>query len=432
MSGFDASSVDVEAFARALDALAAEERARLGEDDVRHMRRLVRACRVLDVIGYAAAPFGPNPIAVGALALATTARFTLVGHHLLHGCLDRFDVPARYKKAGFARGRRRLSDYLDVVLPEAWAVEHNVLHHYSLGEVDDPDQVEEGFACVRERSRAFKVASLVGYALTFRQSYYGPSTFQVLYRGERRLRDGQRWDPRDDARNDTTYLSLYDPRTEEGRAYLRRCVLPWALARFVALPALFAPLGPLAVLSVAVNGALAEIVANVHAFAIVVPSHTGPDVHRFSTRGRGRAEHRVRQVLGTANYLPGGTVWSFLHGYLNYQIEHHLFPDLPPSALPRIAPKVRAVCNEYGVPYVVGTVRSRLRKLFDVVVRSNPMPVASTSPRSRERSARIVEEGRDEAAVAGHDDGVLELRGEAPVARDDRPAVGEGPHLGGA
>ena len=41
----------------------------------------------------------------------------------------------------------------------------------------------------------------------------------------------------------------------------------------------------------------------------------------------------MRQVLGSTNFRTGGDVNDFLHGWLNYQIEHHLWPDLSPRQL---------------------------------------------------------------------------------------------------
>jgi linoleoyl-CoA desaturase len=41
-------------------------------------------------------------------------------------------------------------------------------------------------------------------------------------------------------------------------------------------------------------------------------------------------------------------------GHLSYQIEHHLFPDLPSNRYARIAPQVRAVCERYGLAYNSG------------------------------------------------------------------------------
>lgn len=46
-----------------------------------------------------------------------------------------------------------------------------------------------------------------------------------------------------------------------------------------------------------------------------------------------------------------GTGW--LHGGLQYQVEHHLFPRLPRHALGAVRPRVRALAAAHGVPYTI-------------------------------------------------------------------------------
>ena len=36
----------------------------------------------------------------------------------------------------------------------------------------------------------------------------------------------------------------------------------------------------------------------------------------------------VRQIVSSANYAMGSDSVDFVHGWLNYQIEHHVWPDL--------------------------------------------------------------------------------------------------------
>ena len=43
-----------------------------------------------------------------------------------------------------------------------------------------------------------------------------------------------------------------------------------------------------------------------------------------------------------------------MSGNLCYQIEHHLYPDLPSNRLPEIAERVRALCVTYDLPYTTG------------------------------------------------------------------------------
>ena len=45
---------------------------------------------------------------------------------------------------------------------------------------------------------------------------------------------------------------------------------------------------------------------------------------------------------------------DFMTGNLSYQIEHHLYPDLPSSRLSEISVRVRALCDKYDLPYTSG------------------------------------------------------------------------------
>jgi fatty acid desaturase len=44
-----------------------------------------------------------------------------------------------------------------------------------------------------------------------------------------------------------------------------------------------------------------------------------------------------------------------MSGHLSYQIEHHVFPDLPAHRYPEISAQVQAVCKKYGIHYNTGS-----------------------------------------------------------------------------
>jgi linoleoyl-CoA desaturase len=58
-------------------------------------------------------------------------------------------------------------------------------------------------------------------------------------------------------------------------------------------------------------------------------------------------------MLGSAN-ISGGPAIHMMTGNLSFQIEHHLFPDLPSNRYAEISPEVRALCAEYGLEYTSG------------------------------------------------------------------------------
>ncbi len=61
---------------------------------------------------------------------------------------------------------------------------------------------------------------------------------------------------------------------------------------------------------------------------------------------------------------------SILCGALDRQIEHHLFPKLPPERLRQISPRVRAACEKFGVRYQTAswgaTLKRALRRIADL------------------------------------------------------------------
>lgn len=63
----------------------------------------------------------------------------------------------------------------------------------------------------------------------------------------------------------------------------------------------------------------------------------------------GWAAHQVRTSV---DFARGSTLLSWYLGGLNFQIEHHLFPQICHTHYPALAPIVEEVCEEHGVRYL--------------------------------------------------------------------------------
>lgn len=161
--------LDAEQFKRdikaCVDAVGPE-----GQEDADHFHHVLRIVTFCQYFGHTlaaatvieyAVPAGPinNGYATFALAFIATflistgrcAAWVVVGHHAMHGgytgLAKKGLVPSNFKRGTFAIGMyRRLIDWVDWMLPEAWNLEHNKLHHYQLSEDTDPDCVERNFA----------------------------------------------------------------------------------------------------------------------------------------------------------------------------------------------------------------------------------------------------------------------------------------------
>ena len=81
----------------------------------------------------------------------------------------------------------------------------------------------------------------------------------------------------------------------------------------------------------------------------------------------------LRQVLASVDFAMGTDLVDFMHGWLNYQIEHHLWPNLSMLSYQKAAPQVKELCAKHNVPYVKQNVFWRLKKTVDIMVGNNSM-----------------------------------------------------------
>jgi hypothetical protein len=144
-------SLDYEAFATDVNVLGKQLLKEQGNDDVEHLNKILGWRNLAAIVGVATMWVTPNPLTIAALSTWTYASWTMVAHHTCHGGYNRVDA-GKYNSRGFALGtvKKRVEDWCDWMLPEAWNVEHNRLHHYHLGEGKDPDLVERNLQFLRD------------------------------------------------------------------------------------------------------------------------------------------------------------------------------------------------------------------------------------------------------------------------------------------
>jgi fatty acid desaturase len=372
--------------ARELDELRKELRAATSEDDLDHLKKIERWGRICSTLGFATAWMGPNLISAALISQGKFTRWTMMAHHITHRGYDKVPgAPARYTSKGFAQGWRRYIDWFDWIIPEAWHEEHNILHHYRLGEADDPDLVELNLDWMREAKslpEPVKIAAVAVMASIWKAMYYAPNTLKELQVARARRAKDDAFEPTGGIADPKTWSPL-DPR---GRELWLRSLLPYAAFNFGAIPAMYAPMGPLAVASAQINMILAEIITNLHSFAVIVTNHAGDDLYIFDRPIADRDEFYLRQILGSVNFACGDDLTDFMHGWLNYQIEHHLWPDMTMLQYQKAQPRVKALCKKYGVPYKQESVFTRVRKTVEIMV-GRTTQQRWTRPNSQEAAA---------------------------------------------
>ena len=370
---FSIADIDIEGFTKKLIEIRNKIERDLGEEDFEHFRKVERWGKVSSALGFASGALIPNPLSAALISIGKTTRWTIAAHHILHNGYDRIDnVPKRYKSFGFAKGWRRYLDWFDWIEPKAWDREHNILHHFRLGERFDPDVFQFNVERVRSMDipKESKKLIMAMFALTWKWTYYAPSTTKMYTMAKPSY--GNK-----DKSNDRLYLfdAVYLPWTKQGKRLWKKSYLPYFVGNFVVIPAAFGILSPVASFNIFWNLVFAELLTNLHTFLIIVPNDTGDDLYRFDSPIKNRSDFYIRQIIGSVNYKTGTDLNDFFHGWLNYQIEHHVWPDLTLKQYQKVQPKLKKLCLEYGVPYRQESVFKRFSKLFDILDGSASMKV---------------------------------------------------------
>ncbi len=115
----------------------------------------------------------------------------------------------------------------------------------------------------------------------------------------------------------------------------------------------------------------ANLIRNVWSYAIIFCGHFPDQTYTFTTEeveNETRGGWYVRQLTGAAN-IDGGPIFHVISGNLGYQVEHHLYPDMPSTRYGEIAPKVREICKRYGLPYNSGPFSQQLGMVQRTILR---------------------------------------------------------------
>ena len=356
-------NVDREQLAKDLNEIHQDILSRIGEQDFKHLKKMERWGRACSLLGYGTAWLMPNPISAFLISQGSFTRWTQMTHPIVHKGYDKIaNVPPKYTSKKFARGWRRFLDWPDWITPAGWHQEHDILHHYNLGEKLDPDHLQHNMEWLRQSKAPMwlRYVIVTGFTALWKILYYTPRAHKELIISQARQNR--------EAQPEFTRTGAWSIFTKQGKALWFESILPYAGFRFVLLPLLFLPLGAVAATSVLLNSILAEAFTNMHTFLVIVPNHAGDDVMMFEEKGKGKGEFYLRQILGSVNYPTGSDTNDFFYGWLNYQVEHHLWPDIPLSQYQYAHPKVVEVCKKHGIPYRQDSVFKRLLKAMDIMV----------------------------------------------------------------
>jgi len=326
------SDEQVAELGRELDAIRDAVVADRGARDAAYIRRVIKAQRTLEIGGRAALVVSVFPPAwVAGTAMLSVAKILEnmeIGHNVLHGQWDWMRDPDIHSTTW----------EWDFVTPAAsWKHTHNDIHHTWTNVVGKDRDV--GYTMLRVSAdqpwKPFNLGNPVYNMLLAPVFEWGIAVYDLEID---EVISGSK--SRADLRRDLRAMGV-----KVLRQFSKDYVATPAVAALTgsALPALFGTL-------------TANAVRNIWAHAVIFCGHFPEGADTFTEEmieGETRGDWYVRQMIGSAN-ISGSRAMHLMTGNLSHQVEHHLFPDLPSNRYAEVAPKVRGLCERYGLPYNTG------------------------------------------------------------------------------
>jgi fatty acid desaturase len=336
---------DVEALAGELDAIRADIEESRGERDARYIRRSIQLQRALAAGGRAALFASRNKLAwvagTGMLATAKIIENMELGHNITHGQWDWMNDPEIHSTEW----------EWDTTSPSVhWKKSHNFIHHKYTNIVGMDDDI--GYGIMRltrdQRWEKWMIGNpvynlLLGTLFEWGVAAHGLETTKYR-KGEKSMAE---------VRKDLRIIGKKVGK-QVGKDYL-------------VFPALT---GKSWKHTLGAN-AVANLIRNYWSYMVIFCGHFPDGAEKFTREefeNETHAEWYLRQMLGSANFH-AGPLMAFMSGNLCYQIEHHLFPDLPSNRYAEIGDPVRALCDKYDLPYTTGSLGRQYMQSFWTILK---------------------------------------------------------------
>ncbi|MEU1205988.1 fatty acid desaturase [Nocardia sp. NPDC005825] len=343
------TAADIETLGQELDTVKRDVEHSLGERDARYIKRTIAAQRILEAAGRATLFASRKRWAwltgTALLSVAKIIENMELGHNVSHGQWDWMNDPEIHSTTW---------EWDMTGTSAQWKAAHNYSHHMYTNILDMDDDL--GFGILRmTRDEEWKpinlvqpVANLVLAALF----EWGIALHDLAATKEQM---------------GVPPSQLFPPRhilTEPNKAFWRKAGKQVA-KDFVIYPALTGP----AWKSTLKANATANLVRNLWAYAVIFCGHFPDGAEKFTEEqfeNETQGEWYLRQMLGSANF-DAGPAMAFMSGNLSYQIEHHLFPDLPSNRYAQVSVKVRELCDKYDLPYTTGSLGKQYLLAFRTI-----------------------------------------------------------------
>jgi len=416
----------IEQLGKEFDELHEQVKADLGDRDATYIRSMIAFQRRLALMGRAELIFsrwrGPWVIGAATLGMAKILENMEIGHNVLHGQWDWMNDPVINSRAW---------DWDTASTAEAWRHSHNYIHHtytniigkdrdlgYEIMRIDPAQKWHPVYLMQPFYNVLLSLLFEWGVAvhdLDFDAIRAGEKDLAQVRKELRGIAGKAR------AQVTKDYIAwplisglvmtaieagvLAAKRRDESRTQglgrkARRAVRKAArrdggdslLSQLIARRSFREPFKRTLTADVAAN-----LIRNVWSYAIIFCGHFPDQTFTFTqeeTENETRGAWYVRQLAGAAN-IDGGPMFHVISGNLGYQVEHHLFPDMPSTRYGEIAPKVREICARYALPYNTGPFHTQLGMVQRTILRlalpggkPRPKPGPYHGPRYRGKGER--------------------------------------------
>ncbi|QZY29781.1 fatty acid desaturase family protein [Nocardioides coralli] len=336
---------EVEQIGRELDAIRAEIEESRGAADAAYINRLITVQRGLAAAGrvalFASNRTSARTLGISLLALAKILENMEIGHNVMHGQWDWMNDPEIHSSTW----------EWDTAQPaEQWKHSHNYVHHQFTNVLGYDNDI--GYGILRmAREQKWHPANLgqpLYNAMLATAFEWGVALHDLDIE---RIRKGEK-----------------DP--QEMKRQLRQIVRKGRnqiLKDYVVYPALAGRHWR----STLTANLTANVIRNLWSYVIIFCGHFPDGALHFTEdeiEDETRSEWYLRQILGAANFR-GGPLLHILSGNLGFQIEHHLYPDLPSNRYAEISERVRALCEKYDIPYTTGPLHVQYCQALRTIVK---------------------------------------------------------------
>ncbi|GGC66443.1 fatty acid desaturase [Hoyosella rhizosphaerae] len=321
------TEADVEALGRELDQIRSDIESTLGDKDAKYIRNAIRLQRTLEFSSRAVlfASWFPPAWLLGTVGLGISKIIENmeIGHNVIHGQWDWMNDPEIHSTTW----------EWDISDPSAhWKQTHNFLHHKYTNVVGlDPDVGYGLLRVTRDRKwTPFNLGNPVYNLLLALLFEYGVAVQHL------------------------ELAKVFAGHKDRDQFEQERKEVLHKMKKQVAKDYLFFPLltGPGFLTTLAAN-VTANVIRNVWAHGIIFCGHFPDGAEKFTKeqyKNETPAEWYLRQMLGSANFK-AGPLMRFMSGNLCYQIEHHLYPNMPSNRLKEVSERVQKLADKYDLPY---------------------------------------------------------------------------------